>query len=73
MLEWVNRVFPQLSIEGVTMNPFIWIKEGKQWILGVIQRNLGVKTLKIQRNKGVMENPGLRPKVTKIKSHLSLH
>ena len=23
------RAFPQLSGEGVTMTPFIWIKEGK--------------------------------------------
>ena len=49
-----SRVFPQLSAEGVIMTPYIWIKEGKQWILGVIYKNLGVK-----RNKGVMENPVL--------------
>ena len=26
----VVMVFPQLSVEGVTMTPFIWIIEGKQ-------------------------------------------
>ena len=51
-----NRVFPQLSVERVTMTPFIWIKEGSIIIFGAISKNLGVKTLKNQRSKGVTKN-----------------
>ena len=51
------RVFPQLSVERVTMTPFICIKDGRIINFGGHLEKFGGQNPQNNKKKGVMENP----------------